>query len=150
MTQMSGRSPATSDSRLSTASPTRNLSGGATRGGAERGSQRVVLGAGTVRESEHRRAQLTQPGERQLHLRLHAGRTRHPARRGRRTRPSEVLQQRRLADARLATHHEDTALTGSDGPDQPFEHVTLSARRSAQSPPGPAAAWDARVPATGG
>ena len=41
--QISGRSPATSDSRLSTASPTRNRSGGGPGGQAERGPQRVAL-----------------------------------------------------------------------------------------------------------
>src|SRR6202011_2591084 len=50
---------------------------------------------------EHRRAQLMPPGERELHLRLDTSGTRHQA--ARRV-IGNVIQQRRLAPTRLATH----------------------------------------------
>ena len=72
---------------------------------------------------QHRRAQLMQPGERQLHLRLHAHRARHPAP----VRPvDQVVQQRGLAHARVAAHHQRPALTGPDRLDQPVEHVAFA------------------------
>jgi hypothetical protein len=63
-----------------------------------------------------------EPGEGQFHLRLHAGRTRHLAQR----RPvDEVLEQRGLAHARVAAHHEDPALAALNGIDEPVERVAF-------------------------
>ncbi len=60
---------------------------------------------------QHGRAQLMQPGERQLHLRLNSGGPFHPAA-GRL--PGQVIQQRGLADSRLAAYHEYAALARPD------------------------------------
>ena len=71
---------------------------------AERGPQRVALRRReTLQAVQHRRAQLVQYRERQLHLRLDTHRARHPAA-GRL--PGQVLQQRGLAHPGLAAHHE--------------------------------------------
>ena len=71
---------------------------------AERGPQRSALRSReTLEATQHRRAQLVQPGERELHLRLDPGGARHPAARGV---LDQVVQQRRLAHARLAAHHQ--------------------------------------------
>ncbi len=92
---------------------------------AERGPQRPGLRRRQSLEPiQHRRAQLMQPGERQLHLRLHPRRARHPATRGV---PGHVLQQRRLAHARLTVHHQRPALSRTDRLDQLVEHTALSA-----------------------
>ena len=94
------------------------------RGQAERDPQRVALRRREpVEVIQHRRAQLMQPREGQLHLRLDPGRPRHPAS----VRPSgQVVQQRGLADARVAAHHQHPALTGPDRADQPVQHVALA------------------------
>ena len=82
-THSSGRSSATSDSRLSTASPTRKRSGGGPAAQPERDRQRVALRRREpLQPVEHRRAQLVQRGERQLHLGLDARRPHDPAARG--------------------------------------------------------------------
>ena len=65
-----------------------------------------------------------QPGEGELHLRLHAGGAHHPKPR---RLLDEVLQKRRLAHARLAAHHERPALARADGLDEPVEHVAFAA-----------------------
>ncbi len=71
--------------------------------------QRVVLGRRErVEPVEHRRAELMDPGERELHLRLHARDLRHTESRGL---SSEMPEQRRLSDACLAAHDEHGALT---------------------------------------
>ena len=61
-----------------------------------------------------------QPRKRKLHLRLHADRAHHTA-------PhrvlGHVLQQRRLAHARLTTHYKRPALTCTHSIDKPIEHV---------------------------
>jgi hypothetical protein len=62
------------------------------------------------------------PGERQLHLRLHARELREPEA-GRLTRG--VSQQRGLADARLAADDEDLALAPADFRQQSIEHIAL-------------------------
>ena len=108
--QTSGCSSATSDSRLSTARPTRKRSGACPCAQAERGAQRVALRRREALEPvEHRRAQLMQPGERELHLRLDARRSRD---RGTQTRARQVVQQRGLADPGLAAQDQHPALTG--------------------------------------
>ncbi len=71
---------------------------------AERGPQRILLRhRKPLNPVKHRRAQLLQPGERQLHLRLDARDPLNPAA-GRP--PGQVVQQRRLACPRLAGHHQ--------------------------------------------
>jgi len=73
---------------------------------------------------QHRRAQLVQPGERQLHLRLHARHARDPAPAG----PGgQVLEQCGLAYARITVDNQDPALTGLDGIDEPVERSTFDA-----------------------
>src|SRR5262249_5114771 len=71
------------------------------------GSQSVALGAGEpVAAIQQRFAELAKSGKRKLHLRLDA----HPAGdvNARRAR-AEVVEQRALADARLADEHQDSA-----------------------------------------
>ena len=65
-----------------------------------------------------------QPGERQLHLRLHSSRPGHPAA-GRV--PREVFQQGGLAHTRLAMHDQRSALTDAHGFDEPIKHRALGA-----------------------
>ena len=72
----------------------------------EHGPQRIALRTGQVPGViQHRPAQLMQPGEGQLHLRLHARRARHPA-------PllgglsGQVVEQDGLAHARLTADHQ--------------------------------------------
>jgi hypothetical protein len=64
-----------------------------------------------------------QPGKCELHLGLHAPRAgdvepRGPLDRG--------LQQRRLADPRLAAHHEHPALAATGTVEQPIQALTLN------------------------
>ena len=83
-TQISGRSPATSDRRLSDSQPNQEQVRRRACAQAERGRQRVPLRLRQgFRRGEHGRAQLMQPREGQLHLRLHpaARATRQPNRR---------------------------------------------------------------------
>ena len=92
---------------------------------AERGPQRITLrNRQTIDVIQHRRAQLLQPGERQLHLRLDTRSTRDTA--ARRS-PGRILQQRRLTYARLTAHHQRPALTSADSTDQPVKYVALAA-----------------------
>ena len=63
-----------------------------------------------------------QAGERQLHLRLHARRTDHPAPR---RPPGQVIQQRRLPHSRLAAQHQYPALTCPHGAGDLVEHAAL-------------------------
>jgi hypothetical protein len=65
-----------------------------------------------------------QPREGKLHLRLDTGGTLHPATR---RLLDDVIQQRRLAHARLATHHERSALARANGFDHPVEHIAFAA-----------------------
>ena len=79
------------------------------RAEAERRLERITLWLGqSLPQVEHRGAQLMQARIRELHLVLDAGRSRD-ATPGRAL--HDVLQQRRLADARLAAHDQDLALT---------------------------------------
>jgi hypothetical protein len=76
---------------------------------SKRHAQRFMLWSRQALEStEHRRAQLLQGGERELHLRLDPDRAREHQVRGR---PDRVVQQRRLAHPRLASEYESTAFT---------------------------------------
>ena len=91
---------------------------------AERGPQRSALGSReTLEAAQHRRAQLVQPGERELHLRLDPGGAGHSAARGV---LDQVVQQRRLANARFAVHHQDPALTRASSFDEPVEHLAFA------------------------
>ena len=90
---------------------------------AERGAQRIVLRTRqSVEVVEQRCAELVQTRERQLHLRLHAHRTSHPA-------PlcpvDQVVQQHGLAHAGVAVHHQCPALTVANRLDQAVEHVAF-------------------------
>ena len=87
----------------------------------ERDAQGVLLRLRQRAEPvEHRRAQLMQPRERQLHLRLDAGDLRDPEAR---RLPSAVVQERGLADARLAADDQDRALAAADVLQQPVERL---------------------------
>ena len=92
---------------------------------AERRPQRVGL---WVREPfqavQHRRQQLVQPGVGQLHLRLDPGRMRYPAAR---RLLAQVVQQRRLAHARFAAHHQGAALACTYRVQEPVQHVAFPA-----------------------
>ena len=73
----------------------------------ERSSERIALRPSQpVKSAEHRQAQLVQPGERQLHFRLHAPAT-EDAEVGRPI--GRILQQGCLTDAGLTAHDQDSA-----------------------------------------
>ena len=96
---------------------------------AERGPQRLALWHGQMIEPiQHRRAQLMQPGEGQLHLRLDPHRAHHPAAR---RLPGQVVQQRCLAHPRLTADHQHAALAGPHGLDDAAESAHLAAGPSA-------------------
>ena len=104
----------------------------AVRGGAvlqpERRPQRIALRAGqSVEPVEHRRAQLVQPGERELHLGLDA---RDPGDAALRGPLGDVLQQRGLADPRLAAQDQHRALPGPDALQLTVQHLALVASTS--------------------
>src|SRR3979411_2394790 len=65
-----------------------------------------------------------QTRERELHLRLDTRGAHHTTARRMLDR---VVQQRRLAHARLAPHHQHPALTRPDSIDEPVEHVAFAA-----------------------
>jgi hypothetical protein len=97
---------------------------------AERGAQCIALGTRQALESIHDRpAQLVQAGEGQLHLRLRARRAHHLAAGGL---GIQVRQQRRLADARLAPHHEHPALAPAHRVEQAIQHDALIASAEQQ------------------
>jgi hypothetical protein len=106
------------------------------RADAERGPQRITLRRREpVEVSQHRRAQLVQPGEREFHLRLHADGAHHPA--PRRV-PGQVVEQRCLAHAGLTAHHQHLARACPYRLDQPVKHAAFAAappqRRGASFP----------------
>jgi hypothetical protein len=71
---------------------------------------------------EHRRAQLMQPRERQLHFRLHSRGPRYQAPRG----PlGQVVQQSGLAHAGLTADHQGPALTGPHVSNEPVKYATF-------------------------
>ena len=95
-----------------------------TRAQAEGRGERVALGVRQLRETiQHRQAELMQAGERKLHLGLDPRGPRdatfRPAR-------GEVLEQRGLADARLATQDEDSAMAREDVVDHLIEGLALA------------------------
>jgi hypothetical protein len=95
---------------------------------AECGAQRVSLRKRHLLETiEHRRAQLMHRREREFHLRLDPHRTLHPAVR---RLLDHVIQQRRLAHSRLATHDQRPALACANCFDQLLERVDFAAPAS--------------------
>ena len=90
---------------------------------AERGQQRFALrNRKRLSVVEHRRAQLMQCREGQLHFRLHARCPRYPASRGP---PGQVVQQNGLAHAGLTAHHQGPALTGPHADNEPVKYATF-------------------------
>jgi hypothetical protein len=93
------------------------------RAQAEHDLERLALRSGQLLEPvEHRRAQLVQPGERQLHLPLHADR---PRDREVRRRRDHVLEQRRLPDPGLAPQDQRAALALAHVGEQRVQHRAL-------------------------
>ena len=71
----------------------------------------------------HRRAQLVQPGEGQLHFRLHAEHPHHPAP----GRPlGQVVEQRGLAHPWIAADHQGPAVPGPDGVEDRVQHTAFA------------------------
>jgi hypothetical protein len=94
-----------------------------TRGEPERHAQRGLLRlVERVQPVEHRRAQLVQPRERELHLGLDSRDARDPEAGGL---LGAVLQQGGLADARLAVQHEHAAVAAADALQQLVEEPPL-------------------------
>ena len=85
---------------------------------------------------QHRRAQLMQSREGELHFRLHARCPRYPAPR---SPPGQVVQQRGLAHPRLTAHHQGPASTGPHISNEPVKYATF---------PGPAGQPCCRPPDT--
>ena len=130
---------------------------------AERRMQGIALREREALEAiQHRRQQLMQPGEGELHLRLDAGGTHHATTR---RVVDRVVQERRLAHPRLAAQHQCPALARAHGVDEAVEHVafaaparepcrpssnlSLSGHRSRNSDVTPPGNWPRRL-ATGG
>jgi hypothetical protein len=91
---------------------------------AERGAERLALGPGQrVQVLEQGRAELLQPGVRELHLGLRARRS-HDAAARRLVR--HVLQQRGLADASLAAQHQHRASAGAQASQQLIQRFALA------------------------
>jgi hypothetical protein len=80
---------------------------------------------------QHRCAQLVEPGERQLHVGLDAGRSRDAAS-GRAL--HQVLQQRGLADPRLAAQDQHLTLARPHARQQPIQRLALAAPATQPSP----------------
>ena len=91
---------------------------------AERGRERVALWLRQPRQAtEQGGAELVERGERQLHLRFHAGRPEQPQVP---RRPGCIVQQRALADPGLAADHQDTAAPSPDRMEEPVEYPAFS------------------------
>jgi hypothetical protein len=84
--------------------------------------RRPLRGGQPAQPIQQRHAQLMQPREREVHLRLHPGRAHHPEPRGGAAR---VLQQRGLTDAGLAAHHQHAATPGPRPREQLLDRRTL-------------------------
>ena len=94
-------------------------------GQPERGAQCLPLRVGQPFGAiEQRRTHLVQPAEGQLHLRLDTRGAQHPAAR---RLSDKVVQQRRLAHARLADQHQCPTLAGPNSPEQTIQLGTLHA-----------------------
>jgi hypothetical protein len=133
-THRSGRSAATSDSRLSTARPTRNPIRRRARFQAERGAQGGPLRRRQpVQTIQHWPAQLVQRGEGQFHLRLDPDRPGHPQVR---RLLDCVIQQGGLPHACLAPHDQHRAAPVAHLLEQPAQERALAP--SPEQPAGPA------------
>ena len=99
---------------------------------AERGAERIALRTRqTLEPIQKRRAELLQPGERELHLGLDARRSRDATLR----RPlHQVVQQGGLADPRLAAHDQHLAPPRPHALQQPLDRLAL-VTPTAQSEP---------------
>ena len=77
----------------------------------------------TVEKLEERGTQLLNRCERELHLRFDPGRPGDP-----KPAPSldRVVEQRGLADARFAMHHQHAATPAAHAVQQPVEHLALA------------------------
>jgi hypothetical protein len=92
---------------------------------AERRAQGIALWSGQMLQTiQDRCAQLLQTGVCELHLRLHTGRAGQATARGL---PGQIIQQRRLAHARLTVHHKSPAFTGADGREESVQHIAFGA-----------------------
>ena len=92
---------------------------------SERSTESVALRARQVFQPvQHRRTQLMQAGERELHLGLHAGRS-HDATPGAGRR--QVVQQRGLADSRFTTQHQHATVVGSHIVQETVQDLALAA-----------------------
>jgi hypothetical protein len=118
------------------------------RGQSDQESLRCCAGAETERRAkglalrdrkaldaiQHRRAQLLQRGEGQLDLRLHADGPSDTKPGGR---ADGVVDERRLADARLAAHHQHAAATAARVAQQSIQHITFATTADQQQRPFP-------------
>jgi hypothetical protein len=94
------------------------------RAKSKRDAKRLVVGLReTVQTLEERGTQLLNRRERELHIRFDAGRPGDPKRT-----PSldRILEQRRLADAGFAMHHQRAATTAAHAVQQPVEYLALA------------------------
>ena len=124
-TQISGCSSAASESRRQDGEGDEESIRRRSGTDAKRGLQRIALrDRETLEAIQHRRHQLVQSRERELHLRLDTCGTRHAAAR---RLLDEVLQQRRLAHAGLAADDERPALARADRFDQLVQNVAFAA-----------------------
>ena len=124
-THTSGRSSATSESRLRTARPTRNRSGASPSRKPNAVPMRIALRAGkALQTSQERRAQLLQPRVRKLHLRLDSGR---PGDVATRRVLRQILQQRALAHPGLPAQHQRPAVTRAHTRHQLIQRRALAA-----------------------
>jgi hypothetical protein len=99
----------------------------------ERGLQRILLRTGqALQPIQHRRAELMQPGERELRLRLDASDTRDATPR---RRAAHVVQQRALADPRLTAQDHHGTMARPHLVQQPIQRLALAAP-AAQGGPG--------------
>ena len=91
---------------------------------SERDGERVALGVWEpLHQREKRRTQVLQRRKRQLHLALDAARAGDAELS---LRLDRVIQQRRLADARLAVQHQDAAAAVARRPQQPVDRLALA------------------------
>jgi hypothetical protein len=66
---------------------------------------------------------MMQPGDGQLHLRLHSHGPHHQAPRGP---PGQIVKQDGLAHAGLTAHHQAPALTGPYASNEPVKYATFA------------------------
>ena len=124
-TQRRGRVSAASDTRFNTARPTRKRSGGGPELRPNTVSSASLSGARKASEPiKQRNAHLVQGGERELDLRFDPGGAHNPEVG---CRVDRVVQQRGLADARLAAEHQSAGLAGAHRFEQVVEGLALAA-----------------------